>query len=364
MTGIGRYARNLAHALAGPMPDGPDLLLICSPGSDLDGLAAGGPRVRVSAVCSPDPLWDQVELPLLLERWGAEVYHTPVLPVPVVRVCPTVLTLHDAIPAATPNLCSPSFRSFFDRWIDPSLRVTDHVVTVSEAARSDILSHLGVPPDGISVVYQSIPRAFFKTDDRAVAAVRERHRLSGPYVLFVGSLEPRKGPDRLIATFGRVAQGHPDVTLVLAGSRADPAYPLEAMVRDAGVSGRVRLLGYVDDGDLPALYAGARAFVFPSRAEGFGLPVLEAMAAGTPVAAADIPALRESAGDAALFADPDDETALARAVETLLTDGPQRAALIEQGRRRARSFSPDRQAREMTALYRRVADGEAHADRD
>ena len=193
----------------------------------------------------------------------------------------------------------------------------------------------------------------------AVAGVLERYRIRSPYCLFVGNLEPRKNLARLIEAFAlmatRAPAGGTAPQLVLAGTRAWLYSGILSAVAARGVADRVVFTGYVPPGDLPALYAGAACFVFPSVYEGFGLPVLEAMAAGAPVVASRVGAIPEVAGDAALLVDAAQPAALAEAIEAVLADAGLRARLVERGRARARLFSWEATARRTLAVYEAVA---------
>ena len=172
----------------------------------------------------------------------------------------------------------------------------------------------------------------------AVSAVRQKFQLPGPYVLSLGSIEPRKNLSTLLAAWPRVADRRPELTLALAGA-ANKIYGHIGV--DPATLPRVKLLGYVDDADLPALYGAAEAFVFPSVYEGFGLPPLEAMACGTAVVCSDATALPEVVGDAALLTDPRDADAIADAVVTVTDDPALRRSLADRGRARAAKFSWD-----------------------
>jgi alpha-1,3-rhamnosyl/mannosyltransferase len=219
---------------------------------------------------------------------------------------------------------------------------------VSEAGRRDVVAHLGVPAERVDVVHEAPAPQFAPTASEDVAA---RLGLSGPYVLHVGGADPRKNVGALIDAFAAWARERSRAeSLVLAGPVRDVERPdLEARVR-AG-DGRVRLLGFVADADLPALYSGARCLVMPSSYEGFGLPAVEALACGTPVAAYDTGAVREVSGPGALLVSDGAMAELLSAVEALCDDGALRARLREAGRARAATFSWRRAAEATWDVY-------------
>jgi glycosyltransferase involved in cell wall biosynthesis len=225
--------------------------------------------------------------------------------------------------------------------IRPALRRAAVLLCNSEATRTDLVAHFPVAGTKARVVP-------FAADARFAAAARDpavlaRHGLDRPYVLAVGTLEPRKNLERLIAAWEGLPDSH---TLALVGPRG---WDDERIVAAATRAGDVRLLGRVSDDDLAALYAGAACFAYPSLYEGFGLPVLEAMAAGAPVLTSNVSSLPEVAGDGALLVDPRDTDAIREGLSRLLGDDALRARLRERGRARAAEFSWDRTAGEILA---------------
>lgn len=196
-----------------------------------------------------------------------------------------------------------------------------------------------------------VPEEFRPCGPQEQAAVRSRYGLDKDFLLFVGAITRRKNIRRLLAAFREVSKAR-DVVLILAGRPGYGAAEELAPIGELGLKDRVRLLGYVAEADLPALYSSAKLFLFPSLYEGFGIPVLEAMACGTPVVTSDCSSLPEVAGGAALLVDPSDIHAIAEAALRLLDDEPLRQDLAARGIERAKQFSWMRTARETLEIYK------------
>ena len=239
------------------------------------------------------------------------------------------------------------------------------VLTVSEASRRDIITLLDVPPERVVVAPNAVDPVFFApVDEPALAATRARHGLAGAVVLYVGNIKPHKNLDRLLTAFARVRQRLAPamrLQLVLAGAGADTARceteRLRPEAERLGIAADVRWLGMLPLGEVARLYRVARVLAMPSLYEGFGLPVIEAMAAGAPVLTSNVSSLAEVSGDAALTVDPRSVDAIAEGLERLLVDEALATALVARGRRRAREFSWERTARTVLEAYRRVAAG-------
>ncbi len=268
-----------------------------------------------------------------------------------------VLTVHDLAFARYPEATPMATKRWLTR-LDRALRGAAEVIAVSEATRRDLLERYPVPAERVTVIPHGVDAGVFRppTEDD-VARVRARYGLDGPYLLFVGGIEPRKNLPALVRAFARLGG---DPRLVIAGSSV-PWNPegLEALqpVLDAlpdDVRRRITFTGYVSEANKVALYGGARGLVMPSLYEGFGLPVLEAMACGTPVLTSNVSALPEVAGQAALLVDPGDEEAIADGMRRLLEEEALRSSLAEAGRARAAGFDWDETARRTAAVLRRA----------
>ncbi len=352
--GVGRYVSSLAGALGEQLGDGETLTLLRDP--------TAGSRWRLPEPCAgkiricdlPASLFglrQQLSVPRLLRRLGVDTYHSPYYLMPYRTGRPTVVTLYDLIAELFPEYVSPRARLLVHATTRLALSAAREVITISEASRRDLLARYRLPADRVTVIPLAPAPQFAPQPDRAVERVRDRYDLRD-YVLYVGINKPHKNLVRLVEAWQRVET---DAQLVMAGAW-DPRYPEpKRRVSELRIDDRVRFLGPVNDDDLPALYAGARLFVFPSLYEGFGLPVIEAMACGTPVACADTASLPEVAGDAAALFDPHDTAGIATVVGELLANEALRLKHRSLGLARAAGFSWSRTAAATLGVYRRIA---------
>jgi glycosyltransferase involved in cell wall biosynthesis len=346
--GIAQYTRQLADWLPRVAPhDRFTLLRARRPQQAWTPPA--GPRQR-RLLTPAHHRWERMLLSLELAAEPLDLLHGPDFVVPRHRRCPAVVTVHDLAFLRYPEILTAESRAHYGQVRDVVAEV-DRVIVDSHCTAADVQELLGVPPERLRVVHLAPTPLGPPPSAPAVAAARARYGLEGPFLLYVGTLEPRKNLRTLLRAFACLAEGD-SAGLALAGPRG---WLDESIVAEAARQrGRVRLLGPVPSDDLAALYAGATAFVFPSLYEGFGLPPLEAMAAGTPVVAARASCLPEVLGDAALFVPPEDEQALAEALRAVLGDASLRGDLRQRGLARAAEYSWERTARETLAVYREV----------
>jgi glycosyltransferase involved in cell wall biosynthesis len=235
-------------------------------------------------------------------------------------------------------------------------RKADALIAVSQHTKDMIVEHLGVSEDRIFVARHGVDPHFRRLPKADVEAYRARSGLQRPYLLFVGTAEPRKNLLRLVDAYARLRhQGHDDLQLVVAGKSAWGSTALREHIDGLGLAPHVRLLGYVPAEDLPLLYNGADVFSLPSIAEGYGMPLLEAMACGVPVVASNLTALPEVFGDAAIGVDPLDSDALAEAIDRVRGDTQLRLEMVARGLRRAASLTWESSARQTVAVFERFA---------
>jgi glycosyltransferase involved in cell wall biosynthesis len=359
MAGAGVYTYQLVRALTALEADHDYVVFARS--DTFDELARQRPRLRVVQVRAPSRaerlLWEQLILPGQLRRLRIDVLHsphhtTPALPLP----CPRVVTLHDVTFFLLPQRYPPSRRLYFQAITRAAARLAHALITPSRTVKRDVVRVLGVPQERVTAIAEAPAPEFAPLEDTdALGRIRWRHKLPTLYILSVGSLEPGKNRDRLIVAYSRLRERGLQHHLVIAGQRAWRYQSDLDLVRHLRLDDNVHYLGYVDGADMPGLYSGADLLAFPSLYEGFGLPVLEAMACGTPVVTSSVSALPEVAGDAALLVDPKDVAGLAEAMERALADETLHADLRARGLQRAREFSWDKAARETVQVYEAAA---------
>jgi glycosyltransferase involved in cell wall biosynthesis len=284
-----------------------------------------------------------------------DLVHAPSPAVPPTGRVPLVVTVHDAAPLVMPEAFTGRGVRFHRQGFRAAAKRARLVIVVSETSADEVVAHTTIRREQIRVVPNGVDREL-ATEER-VAAARRAHGIDDrPYVLWAGTLQPRKNVRVLLDAFSRFDPTRVPHRLVLAGPPGWKADDGDAAVAQA-LGDRVRLLGPVGRDQLFALFAGADLFAFPSRHEGFGIPVLEAMAQDTAVVCSDIATLHEVAGDAARFVGPDDVDGWVAALETLLTDAVARERLVDAGRIRVADFSWERCARETAAVYREALSG-------
>jgi glycosyltransferase involved in cell wall biosynthesis len=360
-TGISCYVRTLVSALAACPGDHRYLLLREGESSLPLSTDARFTEVGVGAADT----WMEFNLDGLLDDWGAELYHSPLAPPPVVCPCPRVLTVHDVIPRLWPDLVDEGFWHYFTERIVPAFRQGEHLIAVSHCTGRDLAHLYGLGPERMSVV----PEAPLPEHVRAVPEPQARTIVASlgvrqPYLLYVGAIEPRKNVAVLLQAFEVLrAKGSVAPQLVVVGdARGEAARPLLRQLEGAQQRGPVIWLRAVAAQELCALYQLASCFVFLSRYEGFGLPVLEAMSHGLPVVVSRVSSLPEVVGEAGLLVDPHDEKAAAAALHELLTDPCLRRSLAQRARERAAEFGLSAMGEGTLAAYRRAMEAPVRHD--
>jgi glycosyltransferase involved in cell wall biosynthesis len=361
--GIGRYTRELISALLGLESAHQYVIFAATGGLETGDWRTGIQRRNVQFRALPltdewlARLWHRLRLPIPVEAVTGplDVFYSPdfVLP-PTQRATRTLLTVHDLSFMHYPETFVPPLRRYLERVVPRSIARADLVLADSAHTRSDIVSLFGAPPDKVQVLYSGVhPRFCPEPEPGEREQLRDRYNIGDqPYVLSVGTIQPRKNYVRLIQVFAhlqtctlRVA----NLQLLIGGGRGWLYQDIFAEAEKHG--DRVRLLGFVDDADLPALYRNAALFAFPSLYEGFGLPVLEAMACGAPVVCSNASSLPEVAGDAALLVDPHDTDALTQALVRTLEDADLRREMIARGFAQAARFTWEQAARQLLAAF-------------
>jgi glycosyltransferase involved in cell wall biosynthesis len=359
--GLGRYAENLAKALTNIHSDRYALFYNRERGIEPLASLAHVPACTVALGYKPwrMAVWLGQLARVGFDRLvpGVEIFHaTEHLLLPL-RSAPTILTVHDLVFRHLPAHHKLLNRWYLNLTMPLYCRRATHIISVSEHTKRDLVAAYGLAPTKITVVHEAAASHFRPQSPEVIDSVRSRYGLPERYLLFVGTVEPRKNLGRLLTVFERAHDDGLIDGLIIVGRRGWLYDDFFAQLQASPSRDRVILPGYVDDEDLPALYAGARAFVFPSVYEGFGLPVLEAMASGVPVVTSATTSVPEIGGDAALYFDPLDVQSMSDAVSRLLKDSDLQDEMRSQGLARAMGFSWERAARETRAVYDTVLEG-------
>lgn len=351
LTGIGRYTWELSQGLA-RHPDIEDLayFLVDHWHSDPAGLLTGRARRRS-------------RLPKAIRRWHAQgrfagrlIHGTNYFLPPQAKT--GVITVHDLSIYLHPETHPIERIRDFERQFARSLERALHVITDSEATRQDLIAQLSYPADKVTPVHLGVSKRFGPQDPKALDPALHRifGRAIGRYILSVATFEPRKRIEAAIRAHARFCdRTRYDVPLVLVGAKGWSNERLHSLIEDEQGKGRLIMLGFVAEDDLPLLYAGAQLFLYPSIYEGFGLPPIEAMASGVPTIVSDRSCLPEVTQGAAMMLDPDDIDALSFAIERGLDDDIWRNAAIRAGLSVAATYSWDRCVEETVNVYRRCS---------
>ncbi len=362
--GIGRYTRALIHALARLDDENRYTLLIPSDSRYVaPSLGALGSEDRfppnfrlVRAHLSERTLaraWQRLSLPLPVEWFtgASDVFYSPDFVLPPTRARRKILTVHDLSFKRVPETAVPNLKWYLEGAVPRAVRRADLILADSDATGRDLVELFGVDPERVQTLYSGVESLFCPvTDTNQLADVRARYKLERPFILSVGTIEPRKNLARLVQAFS-LLRGNADMELVLAGGRGWLSEEIYTAPAKFGAADRVRFLGFVPDPDLPALYSLAALFVYPSLYEGFGLPVLEAMACGSPVITSNNSSLPEVAGGAGLLVEPREVEGLAAAMQRLLDDAGLRRDLARRGLERAGRFSWEASARQLRRAF-------------
>lgn len=332
-------------------------------------------RVRLYFRAAPEPdafphaelsvipfrrLWTHLRLSWEMTRHPPDLLFVPAHVLPPIRPRRTLVTIHDLGYRYFPEAHPRGQRLYLDwstRW---NARAADHILTDSYATRDALVQEYGIAASKITVAYPGYNSNLTPVRDAGVlAAARARYHIPGPYILFMGRIQPRKNLARLIGAFARLAPDRPDMSLVLAGPVGWLAEPIRARVRESGLEARVLFPGYIAEADKAALISGARVFAYPSLYEGFGFPVLEAQACGTPLLASATSSLPEVVGDGGLLVNPLDTSAIAEGLARLLDDASAdgralRSTLIARGMSNLHRFSWDATARTVMTVIQNL----------
>lgn len=367
--GIGRYARNVVPAALASLPDWPVTLAYAAGGRQAESHQAeamapfaGRANVRTRRIPIPrrrlDLLWFRMGFPLPIQAFAGRcgvIYSPDFTAPPALGRHPRIITVHDLAFLVAPAFAPPGLRRFLASVVPGQVATAHTVAAVSETTRNDVIERLGIDPGRVEVIPNGVEERFFSAMP-PTADMRARLGLPEAYLLVVGTLEPRKNHLTLFRAVEQCAR-EIGLPLVVAGRRgwADDEIVAE-MVRLAD-RGLVVPVNYVPDADLPALYAGAATVIYPSWYEGFGLPVIEAMAAGVPVVASTAPALVEVGGETVQYVEPSNADALAHAIEISMGERARSADAVHRRVERAQTFAWSTSGARLAAVLRAAEDG-------
>jgi glycosyltransferase involved in cell wall biosynthesis len=354
-TGVGHYTFELARALAIAAP--PDEFELISPRPFWPASAGEEslpPNLRLVEAQAGllNRRWFLFGLPRYLRQRELALFHGTNYEVPLRKICPTVLTIHDLSLLLLPETHEAARVKRARRRFPLMCRAATLIVTPTESVRREVCAQLSIESSRVMAVPEAARSVFRPMAEAEAQATRQRLGIEEDFLLFVGTLEPRKNLPALLRAFREaLAETKPSLQLVIVGKKGWLTEDLFAQAREAGLDGRVVFTGYLPDEDLRALYSSCRAFVYPSLSEGFGLPPLEAMACGAACIVSRIPSIMEVVGEAALTVAPADEAELTRSIIALLRDEDLRRRVADAGRERAATFSWERTARRMREVY-------------
>jgi alpha-1,3-rhamnosyl/mannosyltransferase len=320
--GIGRYASNLARAMVAELQAGEELLLLVDSSRPCPWqLPAANQKVTyLETAVSPFSLAQQWQIPKLLRPYQPALYHSPYYLMPYRVSSPKIVTFYDLIPQRFPGYVSARARLLFQIATRLALKQAQHVITISEAARQDLLAAYHYNGEVTAVPLAPDDR-FCPQALAEIGRIRQQYQLPEAYALYLGINKPHKNLARLVEVWAQIVADQANPPLLVIAGAWDKRYPeVKQKVAALNLGDAIRFLGPVVDADLPALYSGAFFFIFPSLYEGFGLPVIEAMACGTAVITSHVSSLPEVAGDAALYVNPHDTADITRQINRLLDD--------------------------------------------
>ncbi len=356
--GVGIYACNLVHELVTRYPDARFYLVGHDDDTDFDHQLSNVTQIKVPGrlfrILPLRFLLEQIYLPLLSRRYRIDVVHSlhysfPLLPLRARRV----VTFHDMTSFTMPSVHIYVKMIYYRFFISRAVRQADHIIFVSQSALLDCRQLFHLPLENATVAHLGKSSAFKPATDRAnIQPTLDRYEIPANYILYVGTIEPRKNLIRLVKAFASISARHPDVVLVIAGMMGWHAEELFVTLRKLAIEPKVIFTGYISETDKIALLQGAAIFAYPSLYEGFGIPILEAMACGIPTVTSNKGSLPEVAGDGALQVEPTDIDAIAEALEQVLSDDALRHDLQQRGTVQAARFTWQATVEQTMKVYR------------
>ena len=354
-TGVGHYTFELARAMAAISPDDEFEIVAPSSISSSDSSLPNLHFTNAGATGLSRRYWWPIGLPLYCRRAKFALFHGTNFDLPYWSNCPTVLTIHDLSLLLYPETHETHLVRRARLRLPRMARKATAIITPSKTVKAEVCEHLRINPEKVFAIPESARAAFYPAPPLEAERVRQRLGISPEFILFVGTVEPRKNLLTVARAFEQVVQTHSaPLQLVIAGSEGWLSNDLTSYLSERQIGTRVVFTGHLSDDDLRALYSTCRLFVYPSLYEGFGLPLLEAMACGAPVVTSNVPSIVETVSDVARLISPTDVEALAQAISTLLTDENERAHRAGAGITHAKKFSWEATAAATLKLYREV----------
>lgn len=360
--GIGRLVRQLVGALANQDPQTPYKLFVAGARPPQlppqPGLNFCWYPTRITPLWFAR-LWYRARLYWPIETWigRMRLFHATdfTLP-PVLPGTKTILTVHDLSYVRAPETASPVLKRYLDRVVPWSVQRATHVIADSQATKDDLIQLYGTPPAKISVLLSGVDSRFKRVEDsNTIEKVLHKYKIpTRDYIFSVGTVQPRKNYARLVEALHRLGDEFGHLQLVIAGGKGWLDEPIYQTIAQFNMAGRVHMIGFAEDADLPTLYSAARLTAYPSLYEGFGFPILESMACGTPVLTSNLSSMPEVAGEAALQVDPYSCEAMAQGLRQLLSDADLYKTLHQRGYDQARRFTWERAASELKLIYEQV----------
>ena len=355
-TGIGHYTFELAQALAALAPSDQFEIVSPAPFTELDQPLPSNLRLVSLPVNGwKRRLWWSITLPRYSAQAGLSLFHGTNFELPYWARCPTVLTIHDLSLLLFPDTHEKRLVRRARLKLPRVARKADAIVTPSETVKAEVCEHLGIAAEKVFAIPEAARRSFYRVSRSESAAVLERLGVESDFILFVGTIEPRKNVLNLVRAFEELVRGNSSrLQLVIAGKAGWLSQELDAYLESSAIRERVLFTGHVSDDELRALYSSCRVFVYTSLYEGFGLPLLEAMACGAPVVTSNVPSIVETVGNAARLVSPYDAHDIAQGVKSLIENEAEREERSAAGTRHAENFSWQRAASATLEVYRKV----------
>ncbi|MCR4324903.1 MAG: glycosyltransferase family 4 protein [Candidatus Curtissbacteria bacterium] len=298
-------------------------------------------------VFGPKKLWTQFALPLRLLGNKPDVFFSMTHYGPRFSRVPNVVTIYDLSYLHYPELFNKDDLYQLKSWSKYSIEGAKHIIAISQSTKDDIIKNYGVSPSKISVTYMGYDQKLFKPQNKSkIDNIKKKYKIGGDYIIFVGTLQPRKNIERLIEAFAEVNSKIPDVELMIAGKKGWLFEPIFEKVKKLNLEKEIIFTDYVPDDDLPPLIAGAKVYILPSLWEGFGIPVIEAQACGVPVSVSETSSLPEVVDKSGFTFDPEKVPEITSSLLVLLTDDKLRSMLIEKGFKNVKRFSWEKCAKE------------------